>query len=228
MGPAGQVGTIRRAVVCTDRHLRRQPDAQAGQQWLPCFDEGKTGLFLPVEVGYSHGKSGEDYGGTYKVGYYLDTSNADDIGNPAAPRASHRSSSYVQAAQRVWKPEEGDTVRGISVFGVASVRTLKTGLMRYSWEAGVSWRSVIASREDDVLSLAWNRLDISDRLARHQQLTLESDVQSNEQFVELNYGVQVAPWLVLRPAVQYVARPRRLCQPTRQLGAFTLQAQATL
>ncbi|MDX5517391.1 carbohydrate porin [Stenotrophomonas sp. RG-453] len=188
-------------------------------------DRGKTGLFLPVEVGYSHGNTGAHYGGTYKVGYYLDTSNADDIGNPAAPRASHRSGSYIQLAQRVLKPE-GDTVRGVSVFGVATRADAKTGLMRYSWEAGLSWRGVVASREDDVLSLAWTRLDISDRLAEYQRIT-GKDVQSNEQFVELNYGVQVTPWLILRPAVQYVARPGAY-DSRPDSWVFTLQAQATL
>jgi porin len=187
--------------------------------------EGKTGIFLPVEVGFTHGKTSDDYTGTYKVGYYLDTSNAADIGDPSAPKASHRSGAYVQAAQRVWKPE-GDTVRGLSVFGVATQADARTGLLRHSWEAGLSWRGLVASREDDALSLAWNRLDISDRLASYQRLT-GKEVQTDEQFVELNYGVQVTRWLVLRPAVQYVARPGGY-DSRPDSWVFTLQAQATL
>jgi len=77
-----------------------------------------------------------------------------------------------------------------------------------------------------VLSLAWTRLDISDRLAQYQRIT-GKDVQSNEQFVELNYGVQVTPWLILRPAVQYVARPGAY-ESRPDSWVFTLQAQATL
>lgn len=187
--------------------------------------DGNTGEFIPVEVGFNHGKSTQDYTGTYKIGWYLDTSNATDIGDPSAPRASHRSGSYVQAAQRVWKPT-GDTVRGLSVFGVATRADSRTGLLHYSWEAGLSWRGLFASREDDALSLAWNRLDISHRLADQQRLT-GKDVQTNEQFVELNYGVQVRRWLILRPSVQYVARPGGYASRPDS-WVFVLQAQATL
>lgn len=186
---------------------------------------GRTGVLLPVEVGYTQGKGADDYGGTYKVGYYLDTSDAPRLGDASGARASHRSGQYVQLAQRIWRPGDG-SVRGVSVFGIATRADAATGLLHYSWEAGLNWRGPIASREDDVIGLGWTRLDVSSRLARAQALA-GKPVQTNEQLFELNYGMQVAPWLILRPAVQYVTRPQGYSNRPDS-WVFVLHAQATL
>ncbi|MEG0184074.1 MAG: carbohydrate porin [Stenotrophomonas sp.] len=187
--------------------------------------DGNTGLFFPVELGYVHGHSQRDYGGTYKIGYYWDTSNANVLGNPDARQASHRSGEYIQLAQRVWKPE-AETVRGISAFAIATQADVRTGLLRRSWELGLSWRGPLRAREDDALSIAWTRLDFSRRLGDYQRLT-GAPVQTREQMIELNYGMQVLPWLVLRPSVQYVTRPSGLSERP-DAWVYTLQAQATL
>lgn len=187
--------------------------------------DGNTGLFFPVELGYVQGRSPRDYGGTYKVGYYWDTSNAARVDAPSARKVSHRSGSYVQLAQRVWKPE-ADTVRGISAFAIGTQADARTGPLRYSWELGVSWRGPLAAREDDALSLGWTRLDFSSRLGDYQRRT-GAPVQTREQMIELNYGMQVTPWLIVRPAAQYVSRPSGLSERP-DAWVFTLQAQATL
>ncbi|MCR8713419.1 carbohydrate porin [Stenotrophomonas indicatrix] len=95
-----------------------------------------------------------------------------------------------------------------------------------TWRQGGQGVVRIGHLHVDVLSLVWNRLDISSRIAWRQQLA-GKDVQSNAQFVELDYGVPVAPWLVLRPAVQYVACPGAYASRPDS-WVFTLQAQSTL
>ncbi len=187
--------------------------------------DGNTGLFFPVEVGYVHGSSQRDYGGSYKVGYYWDTSNASRLEDPQARQASHRSGAYVQLAQRLWKPEQ-ETVRGLSGFAIGTQADAATGTLRRSWELGLSWRGPLRSREDDALSLGWTRLDFSPRLRDYQRRS-GVPVQTREEMIELNYGMQVSPWLVLRPALQYVSRPSGLSERP-DAWVFTLQAQATL
>jgi porin len=185
---------------------------------------GTTGEFVPVEIGFAHGKTPADYPGTYKIGFYLDTSNAPVLG-ATDEEASHRTGEYIQAAQKIWKPDEY-TVRGLSVFGVATRADAATGLMRHSWEAGLSWRGTLANRDDDVVSFAWTRLDISDRVRRTEELAGKPP-QTNEQLFELNYGAQLAPWFLLRPAIQYVVRPGAYATRPDSL-VFTLHVQATL
>jgi len=43
---------------------------------------GSTGVIAPIELGYHIGKEPSDYGGTYKVGGYYDSSSAADLGSP--------------------------------------------------------------------------------------------------------------------------------------------------
>jgi porin len=185
---------------------------------------GTTGEFFPVELGYTHGQTPADYPGTYKIGFYLDTSNAPLLG-VTNQEASHRTGEYIQAAQKIWKPSES-TVRGLSVFGVATQADAATGLMRHSWEAGLSWRGTLPGRDNDVVSFGWTRLDISDRVRRAEELA-GKPIQTNEQLFELNYGAQIAPWLLLRPAIQYAVQPGAYASRPDSL-VFTLHAQVTL
>lgn len=183
-----------------------------------------TGTFFPVELGFVHGQNSREYPGTYKVGFYLDTSAAPVLGT-TGQTASHRTGEYVQLEQRFWKPSP-DTVRGISAFAIATQADAATGLMRHSWEAGLSWRGTFASREDDILSLAWTRLDISDRVRQSEEAAGKPG-QTNEQLYELNYSVQAVRWLIVRPAVQYVIRPGAYANRPDSF-VFTVHLQATL
>jgi hypothetical protein len=43
---------------------------------------GNTGVIAPVELKYQLGKNPEDYGGTYNLGGYYDSSARPDLANP--------------------------------------------------------------------------------------------------------------------------------------------------
>lgn len=165
---------------------------------------GTTGAFIPVEVGYNYGTSPADYAGTIRVGGYYDTSRANVLGEPGQTVAG-RSGFLIEAAQQIWKPHP-NSVRGIAVFGVFTMADRETGLFRTYWEAGASWRGPFASRPDDIFSASWTHANINDRVGS-AELLADKDVQTFEQMFEVNYGVQVAPWLLVRPTVQYVVRP---------------------
>ena len=183
-----------------------------------------TGEFIPVEFGYSQGETPADYPGIYKVGFYLDTSNAPVLGMMNR-LASHRTGEYLQAAQKIWKPSDY-SVRGLSIFGVATQADVTTGLVRYSWEAGLSWRGALRDRDEDTVSFAWTRLDISDRVRLAEELS-NRPPQTNEQLFELNYGAQVAPWLLIRPAIQYALQPGAYANRPNS-WVFSLHVHATL
>ncbi|AXB78500.1 carbohydrate porin [Novosphingobium sp. P6W] len=165
---------------------------------------GTKGAFFPVEAGYVHGRTPSDYAGTYKITAYYETSRA-ALQDDAARTKKGRSGAIIQAAQQIWKPTP-DTVRGISVFGVATIADKDTGLIPAYYELGSSWRGPLASRPDDILSLSWTKAKINSRLARVEEMDGD-EVQTSEELWELNYGTQVAPWLLVRPGIQYVVRP---------------------
>ena len=182
------------------------------------------GLIVPLEVGYVHGKSPDDYFATYKFGLYRDSSNTKALGDPTHV-VDHRTGGYLQGVQQVWKPRPG-VVQGISVFGIATLNDRSAGLFRTTYEAGASWRGLAESRGDDILSLGWVRLNVQDGL-RHFQAAGGKPVQRDEQMIELNYGIQATPWLLIRPTVQYVIRPG--AYDTRpDTSVFVLHMQATL
>jgi porin len=176
---------------------------QAGHGFDFDFD-GERGMFFPVEVGYVHGRTPSDYAGTYKVTAYYETSRATLQGFPDRTRQG-RAGAIFQAAQQIWKPEQS-TVRGISIFGVYTIADKDTGLIPAYYEAGTSWRGLLASRPDDILSLSWTKAKINSRLARYEAAT-GTEPQTSEELWELNYGVQATPWLLVRPGVQRVIRP---------------------
>ncbi len=183
-----------------------------------------TGLIVPLELGYVHGKTPDDYFATCKFGLYRDSSNTRTLGDPSHV-ADHRTGGYLQGVQQVWKPRAG-VVQGISVFGIATLNDRSTGLFRTTFEAGASWRGIAASRGDDILSLGWVRLNVQDGL-RHLEAARAKPVQQDEQMVELNYGIQAAPWLLIRPTVQYVIRPGAY-DSRPDTSVFVLHLQATL
>ena len=165
---------------------------------------GNTGAIAPIELGYQLGKNPEDYGGTYKIGAYYDTSAAADLANPAVFDIG-RQGLYLLAAQQIykWGPDQRS---GLALFGVFTVSDQNTAKFKHYYEAGAASRGVFPGRELDILSLGWVRTDINPRF-QFQLATAGSPVQTNEQLIELSYTIQVLPSLQFRPDVQYDIRP---------------------
>jgi porin len=189
------------------------------------FDfNGTKGAFFPVEFGVTRGRTPSDYAGTYKITAYYETTRAALQGDPTRTKQG-RAGAIFQAAQQVWKPTP-NTVRGISIFGVATVADKDTGLMPSYFELGSSWRGPLESRPDDIMSLSWTKANINSRLADSEKAA-GSDVQTSEELWEFNYGAQIAPWLLVRPAVQYVVRPSGYANRPNAV-VFVWHFQATL
>ena len=182
---------------------------------------GNTGVIVPAEFKYQIGKNIGDYGGTYNLGGYYDTSARPDLANPKIFDTGLYGL-YVEAAQQIikWGPEHAN---GIALFAVFTVSDQNTAKFKNDYEAGFASRGVFAGRELDILSLGWVRTDINPRF----QFQLEkagSPIQTSEQLVELNYAFQLTPSLFFRPGVQYDIRPGATStHPNTWVFAFHIQ-----
>jgi porin len=165
---------------------------------------GNTGVIAPIEIGYQLGKSPEDYGGTYKIGAYYDSSAAPNLADPAVFDQG-RQGLYLEAAQQIykWGPDQRS---GLALFSIFTVSDQNTAKFKHYYEAGAASRGVFPGRELDILSLGWVRTDINPRF-QFQLATAGLPVQTNEQLIELTYTIQITPSLQFRPDVQYDIRP---------------------
>ena len=165
---------------------------------------GNTGVIAPIEIAYQLGKNPEDYGGTYKIGTYYDTSAAPDLANPAKYDQG-RQGVYFEAAQQIYKWGPGRR-NGLAIFGIFTDSDQNTAKFKHYYEAGAASRGVLPNRPLDILSLGWVRTDINPRL-QFQEATSGSQIQTNEQLFELSYTVQVNSSLIFKPDAQYDIRP---------------------
>lgn len=165
---------------------------------------GNTGVIAPVELKYQIGKNPGDYGGTYNLGGYYDSSAAAELANPSIYDEG-RFGLYAEAAQQIikWGPGQTD---GLALFGVFTVSDQNTAKFKNDYEAGVVSRGVFPGRELDILSLGWVLATINPRFQFHEE-TSGLPIQTSEQLVELNYAFQLTPSLFFRPGVQYDIRP---------------------
>ena len=165
---------------------------------------GNTGVIVPAEFKYQIGKNIGNYGGTYNLGGYYDTSARPDLANPKIFDTGLYGL-YVEAAQQIikWGPEHAN---GIALFGVFTVSDQNTAKFKNDYEAGVVSRGLFVDRPLDLISLGWVRTDINSRF-QFQEEKAGLPIQTSEQLVELNYAFQITPSLFFRPGVQYDIRP---------------------
>jgi porin len=120
---------------------------------------GNKGVIAPIEIGYQLGKNPEEYGGTYKIGAYYDSSAAADLAEPAIFDQG-RQGLYLEAAQQIykWGP---DMRSGLALFGIFTVSDQNAAKFKHYYEAGAACRGLVPGRELDILSLGWVRTDIN-------------------------------------------------------------------
>jgi porin len=106
-------------------------------------------------------------------------------------------------------------LRGAAVdaplFGMATASDPKTETFRFFY-AGAFYQGTFPHRDDDFVSLLFAHGKYNPRLTRFQEdrnsvAPGTIGIQSYENVVELDYGIAVAPWLEVRPNLQYVIRP---------------------
>lgn len=186
---------------------------------------GASGVFLPAELEVDTGTGKDQMNGFYKLGAYFDTSTVNGATQQAAsllpsgsgvaaalPAMMHhgRWGLWLLGTQQIERDGPG-TQRGVVVFGGVEIGDPETAPLRTYAIAGIVRRGTFPGREADDVALAVADAEINGRAeAAEQWLALTGmkvPVQTREVALELNYGIEVTPWLELRPGTQYIFNP---------------------
>lgn len=184
-----------------------------------------TGTVVPIEL--VHKRLGE-LPGEYKLGWYYDSSDAQRIGSDeeVAGRGGH----YFLLDQAVWHAQ-GLPGQRLHLFGQASVASSAASPFSKWYSAGFVLYQPFASRPRDTLALGFGRAVPNPRSREVQEANGQDypGLDNAERLVELSYGYQATPWLLLRPDVQYIIEPGTFSgQNIDNALVFGLQVKATL
>ncbi|MDP6636870.1 MAG: carbohydrate porin [Phycisphaerae bacterium] len=135
--------------------------------------------------------------GTYRAGMWYN-------GQPMAKvNGSDRSlrdkiGTYLSFDQILWK-ENSDTEdsQGLGAFFRYGLSDSDVGDPRTFYSAGVQYRGLIPTRNDDVLGVGW-ATGVRSR---------QSGATGDESVIEAYYNIRIAPWLNITPSVQYISNP---------------------
>lgn len=181
-----------------------------------------TGVFLPIELGWLRGRGTEELPGTYKIGGYYNSSDTPDLlkdingrcaGLTGAPLEQHngRSGAYLTADQMIFREQPGSN-RGLTLGAMVTMGDSGTAKYRYSWMAGGHYQGTFRGRDKDVVSFMLAYARTNSRLTQYQQdvdavAPGSIGIQTFESIAEIDYELQVKPWLRIRPNLQYVINP---------------------
>ena len=181
-----------------------------------------TGIFVPVEVGWTVDVGSGQLPGTYKIGAYYNTSTSPDVftdvnGLPAGltgePFEQHdgRAGGYIMADQMVYREGAG-SARGLTLGAMVGVGDTATDKYSYFWMAGGHYQGTFPSRGNDLVAFMFAYAKTNPRLTSYQEdrdsvAPGSVGIQSYESIAEVDYGALIAPWLLIRPNLQYVMNP---------------------
>lgn len=182
---------------------------------------GAVGVLFPAEVGFTPRLGSAGLPGSYRVGAWYNSANADDVlfdtrrGFPAvtglAPlRRDGRYGVYVQLQQQFTGSAEESaagptTKRGLVGFLNVTQTDRRTNLTDNQVALGLFYTGLLKSRPRDEVAFAVARTNVNERGARG--VASGAPRPNAEYAAELAYGFQASPWLILRPNVQYVVDP---------------------
>ena len=221
----------------TDRYFFNVGAYQVAPESTTRADHGvgffapSTGYNVPFELGYATTFKNDPYPRHYGIGAIIDQSQYSDAefdqqgaqrvvtGLPGVTRFG-RTAAYGRFDQTLYRPDM-ESPRGLSVFALAIGGTSGRQVEDYQLTLGAVYLGPIASRPLDSLDFVMSTQRYSDigiagiRASRIAQGLSTSNIDRQETFLELNYGIQVAPYARLTPNIQYVIGPDQLRYPTR-------------
>jgi len=169
---------------------------------------GSTGALIPLEAGITTAFGDAALPGHYKAGVYYDTSTAADAAIPKQMDTG-RYGGYLLTDQMVVS-FNGTPKRGLIAFAQVSYSDPKTAIFESTLDAGLVAEGPFPARPADFIALGYLRAGLNNRnvnakeLASHGTLT---DLSDGESALELGYGFQATPWLLLHPDIQYITDP---------------------
>jgi porin len=181
-----------------------------------------TGVLVPLEFGWLPGNSTGKFPGVYKIGGYYNSTDTPDVlddihglsaGLTGAPFISHdgRFGAYGMADQ-VIERDNFDSHRFLRVGAIAGIADRATATYRYFVAGGGVRQGTFRHRDADFVSVLFAYARINPRLTRYQEdrnlvAPGSAAIQVYESIAEIDYNVQVKPWLSVRPNLQYVIDP---------------------
>lgn len=190
-----------------------------GEDWE--FNKAK-GATIPIQLGYQTTYANDPYPRSYDIGAFYDTMAYTDPllntlgqnrlvsgGSPKMDRG--KSQIWLQAEQVVWRPDM-ESQRGLDVFAGANFTPSGEPNINNAFFVGFSMRGLFPERANDTINFEGQIINLNSRFT--QSVNSEFDLRGlpqnakgTESFVELNYGISLAPGIVLKPFFQYIFNP---------------------
>jgi porin len=181
----------------------------------------RTRQALRSRQGLPLGGPGDTYAGNH--GIYLGVEQllfaepeaSKDEGDEAKEDEADKKEDDEPPQEEEEETEDGKTPQGLGTFLQYSWAPEDRNVAHQYFGSGVVYKGLLRGRDDDVAGLGVAHLIFSDRLPD----------RTSETAVELFYKIQLSPWTVLQPDLQYIARPSG---KERDAFAFGLRFELTL
>ncbi|GLR66147.1 porin B [Acidocella aquatica] len=188
------------------------PGYYAKSNGLKVSTSGSTGALIPLEVEYTSALGAAGMPGHYKAGVYYDTStvkNAADVTSAETAMETGRYGGYLLADQMIYS-FDGTPKRGLIAFAQVSYSDPQTSVYESTLAGGVVAQGPFEARPHDFIALGYVRAGLNNRTINAKELASGgklSGLSNGEGVVELGYGLQATPWLLIHPNVQYITDP---------------------
>jgi len=164
--------------------------------------------FVIAEAGYRINQRVDDTGlpGNVKAGAYFNGGDAEKFGSGSTSRG--RLGFYLLGDQALVRWGTRNDNRYLGVFGAfvcAPDQTVNS--MPFFFDAGLVAYGPLACRPKDFIALGTAYGAYSNDLRTAEEAGSAPAVQSYEMTVELSFGCQVRPGLLVQPAIQYIVHP---------------------
>ncbi|RKH60397.1 carbohydrate porin [Corallococcus sp. AB049A] len=168
---------------------------------------GATGVMLPLELGWNPKFHGDLLEGLYKVGVWYDTSNAPDVLLPDVERQGRYGVYFVARQQLSHVLGSENEAQGLNLFVRLTYADRDTSAQDGQYTAGLGYTG-LPGRPDDDVGFALGATHSNGRYItaqRQKQAQAPGTLIPRTEYVgELYYSLHAAPWLVLRPNLQYI------------------------
>ena len=195
-----------------------------GNQFRSGFEWGTehdSGVYVPVEIGYTPSLGPDRLPGHYKIGFGYDSSNTyTDFASaltPATPAPTHRGNTqlWVLVDQMLLRQGKGET-DGLIVLGGFIRNDPNRSVYAEQYVLGLLDRAFWAARPQDTVGVMFSYNTVSGPLSTVQGLEATYGLpfsnkatgqQTREMVIEASYTIHVTDGLTFMPDFQYVIRP---------------------
>jgi porin len=179
---------------------------------------GSTGALIPFEISKTLTIGPAALPGHYKIGGYYDTSSAPNLANPDT-MLSGRYGGYVLIDQMIWSFQP-NTDRGVIVVADATISDKRTASIPTYFVAALVAQGPFTARPHDFIAIGYVRDMVNNNAMSHERALLTAqnaeipEFALGENILEVGYGLQATPWMLIHPNLQYVGNP----------GAFSFES----